>query len=105
MKSIGFVTYTHIPSKNILEAKGISIKNGVKSTGTGIVTGDFSKGFEGTFEVQYFDLDGKPTSKFQLEISKETDYFYIKWYKDGKYTYFGIGQEKDGVLCSGWRSV
>ena len=103
MNDIGFVEYSKNMDDNYIEAKWFYYDKGVKRSGTGLVQGKFNKTFDGDFHVTYYDNDGSETSSFQLKINFDAGHYHLKWIKNGKIEYFGIGIEYDNKLFASWR--
>lgn len=77
----------------------------VDGKGNGIAHGNSKEGFEGEYQIQYFDDKGSLQAERDLEIQKKGDCFYLTWSKNGSITSTGIGFENAEGLLVGYHDV
>ena len=99
MHNIGLVIYKKDHENGNLNATWCH-SNGQQ--GTGVATGGPLIGFEGVYDIQYFDSEGKLDAELRLQIVKQENLYFSKWINKGEVTSTGIGMEVDGTLAIGW---
>ncbi len=107
MNNIGCVVYSKT-TKNLNAFWFYSNNNKVISgTGIGVRTdeGNIESRFDGQYNITYFDEDGTELSTLKLIISFKSGYYDLKWIKDDKISYYGLGLEIDNKLSAGWYKV
>ena len=102
--SVGCVIYT--VTKSGINAIWNFNKNDQISNGTGsgerLTKFNPNRRFEGEYEIVYTDINGNKFPKLKLSISFESAYYKLKWDKDEKTEFIGIGIESGDNLCAGW---
>ncbi len=99
---IGVAVYT-ISSIGSLDASWYSTELPDGKKGTGIAQGDTSNGFEGVYEITYFNSGGSEIGVYDLEIKKTNEIFQVIWKKESITLFIGVGIEINGALSVGWR--
>ena len=99
-EKIGCVLYTKGKEEGTLDAKWYS----TTGKGTGKATGGSSIGFEGHYNIRYFDEKGNFQAERGLEIKKVEDYFELLWFNNGEVSDKGIGMEVTEGLVAGYHS-
>jgi hypothetical protein len=102
MINVGFVFYKKSNEPGTLNAKYCHSSIGA---GTGIATGGPKEGFEGTYQIRYFDSKGTETAKRGLEIVKCGGYYELSWIMNGEIRSKGVGIEVLKGLAAGWRDI
>ena len=102
MTNIGFVLYKRNDESGVMNAKWCHSDYG---NGTGIATGGPTEGFEGHYQIRYFDDMGNVQADRELEIKKDGDYYKVSWLNNGKITAVGIGMENSEGLSVGYRDI
>lgn len=105
MNDIGCVIYTE--TKSGIKAEWIFSENKNINKGFGIGTRitklNTLNRFEGTFEIEYTDINGVKSPKLELVISFQAGYYYLTWINNNTTTDIGIGLLNDGKLSVGYR--
>ncbi len=102
MKNIGHVLYKKSKEPGTLKAIWCHSEQG---TGTGIAIGDSTNGFEGHYQIRYFDNKGNLQAERELEIQKKDDCFKVYWFNNDEISAFGIGLENAEGLSVGYRDI
>lgn len=102
MENIGLVFYRKGNEPGTLLAQ---FRHSDYGTGTGLAKGTPSEGFEGQFQIRYFDENGNIQADRDLFIIKDGEYYQLTWFKDGKITGEGIGHENSDCLCVGYHEI
>ncbi|MCP4749248.1 MAG: hypothetical protein GY874_24395 [Desulfobacteraceae bacterium] len=102
MINVGLVLYTKTEKPGTLKAKWCHFDDG---TGIGIATGGPVAGFEGLYNIRYFDGQGNLKAERELEIRKKNNCYKLRWLLHGKVTSKGIGLVTIKGLVAGYRNV
>lgn len=104
--NIGFVLYRPGDEPGTLDATWCHAWFGRNDMGSGRATGGPADGFVGSYDVEYFDKNGKAVASFELRIRHgETDYYELEWLENGKLMDVGVGVEVAEGLAAGWRRI
>ena len=102
MENIGNVIYSFGEETGSLKAKWCHSDYGC---GTGFATGGQSDSFEGNYDIQYFDSNGKLVVTLKLEIIDKQGCYHLIWRNNGAISAKGIGIATSNVLSVGYRDV
>ncbi len=102
MNNIGYVLYKKSKEPGTLNANWCHSEYG---TGTGFATGGPVDGFEGLYQIQYFDEKGNLLAERELDIRKDGNCFNVSWLNNGELTAYGIGLENSEGLSVGYRDI
>lgn len=105
MVNVGCVLYVKGEKPGTLDAKWCHPWFGDGVFGSGKATGGPAEGYEGRYQIQYFDANGNAIAGFELDIQKDGDYYQLAWIDNGEILDRGIGMEVSDGLAAGWRRV
>lgn len=105
MINVGCVLYKKGGEPGTLEAKWCHPYFGQGVFGTGKASGGPAEGYEGLYQIQYFDAEGNAIAGFELSIEKEGEYYSLAWIDNGEILDRGIGMEVSDGLVAGWRRI
>lgn len=102
MNNIGYILYKKNKEPGTLNANWCHSEYGI---GTGIATGGSADGFEGLYQIQYFDEKGNLQAECELGIRKDGNCYRVLWLKNGELKAYGIGLENSEGLSVGYRDI
>ncbi len=102
MNNIGYVLYKKDKEPGTLKADWCHSELG---TGTGFATGGPIDGFEGLYQIRYFDDKGDLQAERELDIKKDENCYKVSWLNKGKPTAYGIGLKNSEGLSVGYRDI
>ncbi len=102
MNNVGVVLYRKGDEPGTLNAEYCHTDDG---KGHGIATGGLTQGFEGKYQIQYFDEKGQLLAARDLEINKVGDRFNLIWFNNKVISCRGIGFETTEGLVVGYYDV
>jgi len=104
MNNIGYVLYKISKELGTLNAEWCHSEYGI-GTGIATATEGLVDGFEGHYQIQYFNEKGSLQAERGLDIRKEGKYYKVLWLNNGELTAYGIGLENSEGLSVGYRDV
>lgn len=102
MANIGHVQYIKGTNKDQLLAVWMHSDYG---SGTGRAHGKISSGFEGHYDITYYDDQNAKLTDLKLEIKKDDDRYFLTWRNSNKVISFGIGLVNCDVLSASYIDV
>lgn len=102
MYNVGFGIYSKGAEPGTLDAKWCHSYFGSGVYGTGRAVGGPIEGYEGSYEIKYFDRDQNEVAGFNITIVKVGETYEITWYLDGEVQDRGLGLEVSDGLAFGW---
>jgi hypothetical protein len=88
-----------------LQARWYHSDVGSNLPGAGVARRVDGQGFEGSFDIEYFDAGGKPAGSFRLLIGKQGEVHYLQWLLSGRTLFNGLGIEGEQGLAAAWNHV
>lgn len=104
-ENIGCAFYEKGSEPGTLTARWCHTRSSPDVISTGIARGGPTSGYGGTYEIRYFDVDGKEVAVLDLEVRKTGECYTLTWSKDGHVSDRGLGMEIPGGLVAGWKKM